>query len=192
MSISYTPVETPIIAMDKPTVMNMDKPTVMNKPTVIDDTMNTFLIMDAPNDANIAAYVELARKKDIGYIVRACEPSYDKKPLENAGLQVVDIPFSDGTPPPTSVVESWLSICETARISRKKAEPRAGIAVHCVAGLGRAPVLVAIALVENGMGPYDAINYIRKRRRGAINAPQLEYIAAYRSAKKPAGCCVIS
>lgn len=35
------------------------------------------------------------------------------------------------------------------------------IAVHCVAGLGRAPVLVAIALIEAGMKFEDAVEMIR-------------------------------
>lgn len=167
----------------------------MNKPTVIDDNVNIFLIMDAPNDENITAYVDLAQKKDIGWIVRACEPTYQKEPLEKAGLEVVDIAFSDGTPPPDEVVDKWLNICERARLARKKGEAKSGVAVHCVAGLGRAPVLVAIALVENGMEGLDAIEFIRKRRRGAINAPQLDYISQYQPKnrkKHPAGCCVIS
>ncbi len=45
------------------------------------------------------------------------------------------------------------------------------IAVHCVAGLGRAPVLVAIALIEAGMKYEDAVEMIRgngDRRRMAV------------------------
>lgn len=57
------------------------------------------------------------------------------------------------------------------------------IAVHCVAGLGRAPVLVAIALIELGMAPLDAIEYIRDKRRGAFNKPQITFLDGYR--RKP-------
>ena len=54
------------------------------------------------------------------------------------------------------------------------------IAVHCVAGLGRAPVLVAVALVERAnMEALDAITFIRARRRGAINATQMQFIEKY-------------
>lgn len=54
------------------------------------------------------------------------------------------------------------------------------IAVHCVAGLGRAPVLVAIALIESGMGKLDAIEYIRQKRRGAFNLRQIQYLDSYK------------
>lgn len=58
------------------------------------------------------------------------------------------------------------------------------VAVHCVAGLGRAPVLVAIALIELGMAPLDAIEYIREKRRGAFNRPQITFLDSYK--RKPA------
>jgi protein tyrosine phosphatase type 4A len=42
------------------------------------------------------------------------------------------------------------------------------------------------------MDPYDAIAHIRKRRRGAINARQLQYIESYKPNKRAASCCVIN
>lgn len=43
------------------------------------------------------------------------------------------------------------------------------IGIHCVAGLGRAPFLVALALANNGCSPVNAIDLIRKNRSGALN-----------------------
>ena len=66
------------------------------------------------------------------------------------------------------------------------------IAVHCVAGLGRAPVLVAVALVERAqMDALDAISFIRARRRGAINATQMHFIEKYYKNKKKGKCNVM-
>ena len=38
-----------------------------------------------------------------------------------------------------------------------------------MAGLGRAPLLCAIALVNRGCEPIQAIELIRKNRKGALN-----------------------
>ncbi len=70
------------------------------------------------------------------------------------------------------------------------------IAVHCVAGLGRAPVLVAIALIEFAkMDPIDAATFIRKHRQGAINNKQLDWLEQYKRRYKRVssggGCCVV-
>ncbi|TFJ87354.1 hypothetical protein NSK_001686 [Nannochloropsis salina CCMP1776] len=68
------------------------------------------------------------------------------------------------------------------------------IAVHCVAGLGRAPVLVALALIEHGFGDASAVvEFIRSKRRGAINMRQLNYLEQYqkREAVSCGGCSIM-
>lgn len=148
-----------------------------------------FVIMDLPNESNLPTYVEHLKKKSVKYVVRACESSYATNLLEDVGIQVVDLPFPDGHPPPAEFVAQWLSIVEETFEKQSKD----AIAVHCIAGLGRAPVLVAIALVESGMAPHEAIELIRKKRRGAINSRQLEFIKNYqRTGSTNRRCCVIS
>ena len=50
-------------------------------------------------------------------------------------------------------------------------------------GLGRAPVLVAVALIELGMKYEEAVEVIRTKRRGAINSRQLDFLAKYKRRK---------
>ena len=58
-----------------------------------------------------------------------------------------------------------------------------------MAGLGRAPVMVAVILIEAGMSALDAVTFIRSRRRGALNSLQLQWLVdTYkRRSKKPSG-----
>ena len=67
------------------------------------------------------------------------------------------------------------------------------IAVHCVAGLGRAPMLVAVALMEAGFDAEDAVDLIRKTRRGAINNKQFNFLVEYKPMRKGinGSCCVM-
>jgi protein tyrosine phosphatase type 4A len=90
----------------------------------------------------------------------------------------------------------------------KESTPDCCIAVHCVAGLGRyittisfvlfsgvdfdhrAPVLVAIALIERGMGTLDSVAFIREKRRGAINNKQLKFLESYKRRSKKKDCVI--
>ncbi|KAM3929249.1 protein tyrosine phosphatase type IVA 1-like [Leptodactylus fuscus] len=115
--------------------------------------------------------------------------------LEKEGIQVLDWPFDDGAPPSSQIVDDWLNLLK----AKFREEPGCCIAVHCVAGLGRAPVLVALALIECGMKYEDAVQFIRQKRHGAFNSKQLLYLEKYRPKmrlrfKDPNGhrnnCCI--
>ena len=106
-------------------------------------------------------------------------------------LQVIDLPYQDGTAPSPEVINDWLELLQSKR-TKQLAEQEAGdcnsepvcVAIHCVAGLGRAPVLVAVALIENGMKSLEAVELIRSKRRGAINQTQLDFLTNYKSKKR--------
>jgi len=100
--------------------------------------------------------------------------------------------YEDGQSPPPEVISRWLDVVSRTFDAPGSKESKPCIAVHCVAGLGRAPVLVAIALVEYGLDAGSAVSFIRDRRRGAINAVQLSYLQGYKKTRRAGSKCIVS
>ncbi|KAF0291129.1 Protein tyrosine phosphatase type IVA 1 [Amphibalanus amphitrite] len=131
-------------------------------------------------------------------VVRVCEPSYKTDLLEKEGITVTDLEFDDGSFPPAEASGIYIVVTEWLDIVRRqaRADPTSCVAVHCVAGLGRAPVLVALALMELGLKYEDAVELIREKRRGAINAKQLQFLEKYKPRSRlrkngaKAGCSI--
>nr|XP_044609414.1 protein tyrosine phosphatase type IVA 1-like [Equus asinus] len=136
-----------------------------------------FLITRNPTSATLNRFIEELKEYGVTTIVRVCEATYDTAVVEKEGIQVLDWPFDDGSSPSNQIVDDWLSLVN----SKFREEPGCCIAVHCVTGLGRTPVLVALALIEGGMKNEDAVQFIRQKRRGAFNSKQLLYLEKYRS-----------
>ena len=153
-----------------------------NPPSLVQYKDMKFLIFDSPNDNNLAQYISVFKSHNVTHIVRTCEPTYSKQTLEKEGFQFFDLEYTDGGQPPDEIIEAWKVVVKKAR------QENGCVGVHCVAGLGRAPVLVAVMLIESGMEPLAAVDYIRKQRRGAINAQQLRYIRNYKPSGK--GCSI--
>ncbi|KAF9287558.1 Protein tyrosine phosphatase type IVA 1 [Mortierella alpina] len=141
-----------------------------------------FLILDCPTDSTLPFYLAELKRHNVTDVVRCCEPTYRAETLQAENISVHDWPFRDGAVPPTNIIKSWLQLVDS-RIVRQDDIHAPTIAVHCVAGLGRAPILVAIALIELGMANLDTVEFIRKRRRGCFNSNQIQYIDGYKRGK---------
>ncbi|KAI0562223.1 Protein-tyrosine-phosphatase [Gracilaria domingensis] len=175
-------------------------------PTLVQHGPLRILISSSPSDGSLDEYAKLLRSYNVAHVVRACEPTYSADNLEALGFHVHEMPFADGEAPSDEVITRWLclldKVCDLSKLARKSDtsfspislvsefdtssssesvanEPIDTIAVHCAAGLGRAPVLAAIALVEAGMSPFEAVGSIRASRRGAMNGRQMAFVESY-------------
>jgi protein tyrosine phosphatase type 4A len=193
-------VEKPIGSVTKKIQSSNIKMTIGTKPTLMEVKPMRFLIMDAPRQGNLHLYIKEMRKHSVTDVVRVCEPTYQGAELQTAGIGLHDMEFPDGHSPPKELIDQWLQLVEKVFYSDDTgSNPNQNncIAVHCVAGLGRAPVMVALALIEfANMDPVEAVSLIRRHRRGAINEKQLLYLEGYRKYYRKrgadAGCCIIS
>jgi len=149
-----------------------------------------FLITEQPQDLNMDNYIQILTEHKVTHLVCATDPTYRTDDLLKSGISVSQLAFPDGSAPTQEIVEKWLALV----LKEFQDDPNTCIGVHCVTGLGRAPVLVAVALIELGMKYEDAIALIRNRRRGAINSKQLDFLSKYKRKKffvKGKGKCQI-
>ncbi|CEP14461.1 hypothetical protein [Parasitella parasitica] len=126
------------------------------------NTNQKFLLSDAPTKKTLPEYIHAFQQENVSDLIRIChrpsassavnaipENEYDAEELEKStGIKVNDdIKFEDGGVPSPEAISRWLDIAAKAK------EKDTTVGVHCIAGIGRAPVLVAISLVEEGMDP---------------------------------------
>ncbi|KAI9316612.1 protein-tyrosine phosphatase-like protein [Dichotomocladium elegans] len=155
--------------------------------TLIDNDCSPlrYVILDCPTESTLDFYIDQFVNLNVKAVVRCCQPTYNPQRLTDQGIDVIGLPFKDGGVPPPQIVQEWLQLLDKLIHHTLPSEPiKPTIAVHCVAGLGRAPVLVAIALIETGMNALDAIEYIRTKRWGAFNKPQIAFLDTYKRTMK--------
>jgi len=148
--------------------------------TFIEYKTKRFYIGQSPTDENIRIFVKSLVANNIKHVVRLCKPMYDHTIIENENIYFYDLEMPDGLVPDKNIINQWNKINENVLDGE-------GILVHCVAGLGRAPLMVAISLINELMEPFEVIDLIRKKRPGSINSKQLEFLINYKPAKKSNG-----
>jgi len=93
-----------------------------------------YLILDCPSEETLPKYLELLKQQSVTHLVRICDAdnTYDAQKLQDEGIIVHDeIKFQDGGVPDEHAIDKWLQLTN---------ESRGIIGVHCVSGIGRAPV----------------------------------------------------
>ena len=187
---------------------NIYRPSITRShPNVIAEGPIRMLLSASPTNASLSEYIEILRRHNVKHIVRLCEPLYDAQTLHNAGFQVRDWPFQDGEVPPSVIISNWLNLLDTefdlhqyaiAKASAPEPDfddfllnidnssdeenlqkPINTIAIHCASGIGRAPLLAALALLECGMDSFEAIALVRGVRTGSINLRQMSFLETY-------------
>ena len=160
-------------------------------PTFLEINGMRFLITGMPKEYQSEDYKKLYEGYYVTDVVRTCEEChYSDEFLRALGIEGHEMVFTDGSIPPPEIVQRFVDLCHQ-RFGPNAENPKATISIHCMAGLGRAPTLVTIALIESGMSNVDAIQTIKKYRPEALNQRQLIALSRYRPMKKSGGCCVI-
>jgi len=156
----------------------MTRPGIRPTPAEIEYNNMRFLITEQPQDGTMDAYITLLQEHKVSHLVCATDQAYRTEDLCKS-VAVSELSFPDGSAPNQEIIERWLKLV----LAEFRNSPDTCVGVHCVTGLGRAPVLVATALIELGMKYEDAVDLIRQKRRGAINAKQLEFLSKYKRRK---------
>jgi len=149
--------------------------------SMVEHNQLCFLISDCPSsDAECPAFKNIYLKHGVTHVVRVCEPLYRISELQCQEIQVHDWPFENGVSPPQQILSEWLILVDQMAIKNAKStDHKECIAIHCMTGLNRGPMLVAIAFIEYGMSASEAVGLIRSMRRGAISVSDFVILEEY-------------
>lgn len=142
---------------------------------IIEGKIN-YILSSCPT--NIEQYSRILKNNNVKYLVNFSENKYDTSLIDKS-IIYKEIFIEDGQVPNCDKLEEWRILCEECIKENKN------IALHCVSGMGRAPTMLCISLIDNeNYSSVDAIQLIRDKRKGAINSLQLKYLLKYKKNKE--------
>ena len=158
---------------------NLHSPIIITHPLL----KISFILSDCPAPSSLPAFINLLKSHECHDLIRISSlDSYDAQVLITAGINVNEMQFVDGSVPSTELVKRYFDLVDDL-VSKKVSV----LAIHCVSGIGRAPLLIAMMLIKSGMDRIEAIEFVRTKRRGAINKIQLDWILSKKGFQIPKG-----
>ena len=133
-------------------------------------------------------YSKFLKDNNIHYIVKLCdETNKNTEFIKNLKLiNFFELIYKDGYIPDNYIINKWLDIINDACLNNYN------VFIHCLSGLGRAPLLVCILLIINtNEKKHLIIEKIRKIRKNALNKVQLNYFMNKKWKNKKSYCCQI-
>lgn len=128
-------------------------------------------------------YYAIFRKWNIKDVVRLNKRIYNAKRFTDANFDHHDLFFIDGSNPPESILNKFLSICEERlkpendNFEKYESQKNGGLAIHCKAGLGRTGTLIAAYIMKHYRWPAsEIIAWLRICRPGSVIGPQQIYL----------------
>lgn len=153
----------------------------------------TVYICSSPDKSSIQPYIDFMKEHAITDIFNFSNNEenspYSADDLDE--IMVHFIPISDGSYPTLEVLHRFDEIIDEI-IKNGNAQ----IMLHCLAGLGRAPVMLAYLMISRfGYRSRDnrlcVIEEIREGRRSALNKQQIEWITSSKIQKHGSNSCIV-
>ena len=150
-------------------------------------------VSESPQISTVKSFSYQMKKKGVTDIFCFCNLTYDPYSFRLDKISFHHLPFDDGTAPPPNILAQFDSILNTIMVNKKSTD-ETSINLHCMSGLGRAPAIMAYVLLKyEKIDRNDAIEKIRKIRKGALNHTQLEWVETCKIIKDDTNCrCVIA
>lgn len=150
----------------------------------LNDSNRNFIISGLPT--NLDEFINILYKNSINLVINLTDDKnifyYDT--LKKNNIDYIHFPLDDGTTPSDEKIKNLMNI-----LSRYNS-----ILFHCVAGLGRAPLILGITLILlYNYKPLEIIEKIRQKESKALNSAQVQFLLHFKRKKYISdNSCIIS